>query len=62
MAIVMMIFSLVIGKVLITPEVYPLFLESLHLIFIVMTVLCIFGIYASVARGKVKDAANNGEG
>jgi EmrB/QacA subfamily drug resistance transporter len=61
MAIVMMIFSLVIGKVLITPEVYPLFLESLRLIFIVMTVLCLFGIYASVARGKVKEAKNAGK-
>jgi EmrB/QacA subfamily drug resistance transporter len=58
MAIVMMIFSLVMGRVVVTPEIYPLFLESLHLIFIVMTALCLFGVFASVARGKIKEGAN----
>ncbi|MBP1929809.1 EmrB/QacA subfamily drug resistance transporter [Methanolinea mesophila] len=60
MALVMMIFSLVMGRVVVTPEVYPLFLESLHLIFIVMTVLCLFGVFASIARGNVKHPDENG--
>jgi EmrB/QacA subfamily drug resistance transporter len=54
MGIAMMIFAILIGHVEITPELYPLFVESMHYAFIFFTVLCIIGIYASLQRGKQK--------
>ncbi len=52
MGIAMMIFALVIGPVEITPEYYPEFVLSLHYAFILFTVLCVIGIFASLVRGK----------
>ncbi len=55
-AIAMMIFSLVIGRVQVTPDVYPQFLESVQIAFLVMGILNVFGIFASYARGKIREA------
>jgi EmrB/QacA subfamily drug resistance transporter len=52
MGIVMMLFSLVIGRVEITPEYYSQFISSLHYAFVLFTVLCIIGIVASLMRRK----------
>ena len=52
LGIVMLLFTLHIGRVQITPEYYPLFLSSVKTAFITFTVLCFGGIYASLARGK----------
>ncbi|WP_292374522.1 MULTISPECIES: MFS transporter [unclassified Methanosarcina] len=52
MGIAMMIFAIVIGPVEITPEYYPQFVLSLHYAFILFTVFCIIGIFASLVRGK----------
>jgi EmrB/QacA subfamily drug resistance transporter len=52
MGIAMMIFSIVIGRVEITPEYYPQFAASLQYAFILFTILCVAGIFASLARGK----------
>jgi MFS family permease len=52
MGIAMMIFSVVIGPVVITSEYYPQFVTSMHYAFILFTVFCIIGIFASLARGK----------
>lgn len=52
MGISMMIFAIVIGPVEITPEYYPQFVSSLHYLFILFTILCIIGIFASITRGK----------
>jgi EmrB/QacA subfamily drug resistance transporter len=52
MALAFMLFSFYIGKVQITPEVYPLFLKSMRMIFMLSTALCFLGIFASIARGK----------
>jgi hypothetical protein len=54
MGITIMIFSIVIGKVRITPEYYPVFLKSTKIAFTFFTVLCLGGILASLARGKVR--------
>jgi len=48
------IFSLFIGRVQITPEYFPLFIKSVHVAFIIFAVLCFAGIFASLARGKVR--------
>ena len=54
MGITILIFSIYIGKVQITPEYYPVFLKCLKIAFIFFTVLCIGGIFASLIRGKVR--------
>lgn len=48
---VLMIFALVMGRVPITPPVYPLFLRSARLAFLFFAALCAAGVFASLARG-----------
>jgi EmrB/QacA subfamily drug resistance transporter len=48
MGIVMMIFAIVIGRVEITPEYYPQFITSVHGAFILFTILCVIGVFASL--------------
>lgn len=55
MGIVMLLFALYIGKVQITPEYYAAFLQGTRVAFIIFAALCFFGIFASMARGKVND-------
>lgn len=57
MGIAMMIFSVIIGRVEITPEYYSRFIESLHYAFVLFTILCIFGVAASLMRRKQEPAA-----
>ncbi len=54
MGIVMLVFALYIGRVQITPEYYPLFLKSVRVVFAISAALCFGGIFASLARGKVR--------
>jgi len=54
MGMVMLIFAIYLGRVQITPEYYAPFLNSLNTAFIIFTVLCFGGIFASLARGKVR--------
>lgn len=53
-AIAMVIFSLAMGRVQVTPEVYPLFLISMREIFLVLGILSVAGVVASYARGKIR--------
>jgi EmrB/QacA subfamily drug resistance transporter len=54
MGLAMLMFALYIGRVQITPEYYPLFQESMKTSFIIFAILCFAGIFASLARGKVR--------
>ena len=54
LGIAMLIFALYIGRVQITPEYYPFFLRSVKIAFTIFAVLCLGGIFASLARGKVR--------
>ena len=54
MGVVMLIFSLWIGRVQITPSYAPLFIKSLKSLFIIFTALCLAGIFASLHRGRVR--------
>jgi EmrB/QacA subfamily drug resistance transporter len=54
MGVAMLMFALYMGRVQITPEYYPLFQESMKVSFIIFAVLCFGGIFASLARGKVR--------
>jgi MFS family permease len=59
MGIAMLIFAMNIGKVKITPGFYPLFLDSTRIAFIIFTLLCSVGIFASLVRGKIIKSALN---
>jgi EmrB/QacA subfamily drug resistance transporter len=61
MAVIMLLFNLNLGKVQITPQYYPLFLESMGMAFKISTVLCFCGVFVSLARGKTgkADSDNN---
>lgn len=52
MGIAMMIFSIVIGKVKISQEVFPEFIQSIRIAFLIFGILCFIGIFFSLARGK----------
>jgi EmrB/QacA subfamily drug resistance transporter len=54
MGIVMLTFSLFIGRVQITPEYYDAFLTSVRFAFTFFAVLCALGVAASLKRGKVR--------
>ncbi len=55
MGIAMLIFAVVIGKVKITPDKYPAFLVAMRVAFTVFALFCFVGIFASLARGKVRN-------
>ena len=54
MGIAMLIIAVIVGHVQITPEYYPQFLDCVHAAFIVFTLLCFGGVFASLARGDTK--------
>jgi len=54
MGIALLIFSIYIGKVQITSEYYPLFLRCIKTAFTFFAVLCLGGVFASLARGNVR--------
>ncbi len=54
MGITMIIFAVMIGSARITPEYYPAFLKSMKTGFIIFSCLCFSGIFASLARGKMR--------
>jgi EmrB/QacA subfamily drug resistance transporter len=53
-SVAMLLFALYIGRVEIAPENYDLFLASVRTAFIIFTVLCVAGIFASLARGRLR--------
>jgi EmrB/QacA subfamily drug resistance transporter len=54
MGVTMLLFTLYIGRVEITPEYYPLFQQSMKTSFMIFAIFCFGGIFASLARGKVR--------
>jgi hypothetical protein len=52
MALVMILFSTIIGRVQITPEYYSSFLKCVKITFVVSAILCSGGVFASLARGR----------
>ena len=55
MGVAMLMFTLYnIANVQITPEYYSLFQQSMKTAFIIFAILCFGGIFASLARGKVR--------
>ena len=54
MGISMMVFSIQIGDVKITQQYYPQFISSISTTFWIFTILCAGGVFASLARGKLR--------
>jgi EmrB/QacA subfamily drug resistance transporter len=54
MGIATMIFGLHLGKVKVTPQYFPEFIDSIHILFIIFSILCALGVFASLARGKLR--------
>lgn len=52
--IAMLVFSLLIGRVEITPAVHGAFVTSMQILFAFFGALCVLGIFASLARGNVR--------
>lgn len=52
-----LVFSVYLGRAAITPDTYSLFLKSLATAFIIFALLCVAGIFASLARGKMRPDA-----
>jgi predicted MFS family arabinose efflux permease len=47
-----LVFALLLGRVQITPEQYPALLGSIHICFVVFTILCFVGVFISWYRGE----------
>lgn len=56
LAVVMFLFSLILGPVQIGPENYEGFLTSMRTAMILFTTLCFLGIFASLSRGNTRKA------
>jgi hypothetical protein len=54
MAIALLVFAVYLGPVAITPEKYPLFLQSARTAFLIFAGLCFLGVFASLARGRIR--------
>ena len=54
MGIVTLIFAVTIGRVQITPENHGALVQSMQAAFVIFAVLCFGGIFASLARGKIR--------
>ncbi len=56
LGLVLLLFSVYIGRVQITSAYYPLFLRSMRVAFWISAVLCFFGVFASIARGRTRQS------
>jgi len=54
MGIALLLFSIYIGDVQITPDYYLSLLKSIRAAFTIFSVLCFLGVFASLARGKIR--------
>ncbi len=59
MGLAILIFSMFIGRVVITPENYSALLSSIQIAFVIFTVLCFIGIFVSIA-GRNKNTEKAG--
>lgn len=54
MGLAMMLFSVIIGRVQITPEYHAQLLTSIQIAFAIFAALCVAGTYFSLARGRLR--------
>ena len=58
MGIATLIFAIFIGRVQITIEYYPVFIKSVKVAFIIFSILCFGGIFASLVRGRLRTSVS----
>jgi MFS family permease len=58
MGIAMLLFALFFGEASITPSVYPAFLTSMRTAFVIFAILCVGGVFASLARGRIREESD----
>jgi len=58
--IAMLVLAVYLGRVEITPQYHPLFLQSTRTAFTIFTILCSVGIFASLARGNTRQKHPSG--
>jgi hypothetical protein len=54
MGLTMLVFALLMGQVQIMPEHYPQFIKSMRITFTILCLLCFCGVFASLARGRIR--------
>jgi MFS family permease len=54
MGVVMLIFTVYIGRTQMTPSSYPFFMKSVKMAFMIFTALCLAGIFPSLSRGRMR--------
>ena len=59
MAIAMVVFAIIIGRVEITPEYYSAFLSAAKIAFTIFTSLSFIGIFTSYYRGNIRKDSNS---
>jgi EmrB/QacA subfamily drug resistance transporter len=62
MGIATLVFTLFLGEVQITSEVHPAFMKAVKTAFIIFTVLCFGGIFASLGRGRLRSGNGSSPG
>lgn len=55
LGIAMLVFSIIMGRVMITPEQHELLMSSITTAFIIFAILCVFGLVASMVRGNLRE-------
>jgi EmrB/QacA subfamily drug resistance transporter len=55
MGIAMVVFTLILGRIQITPEYFTPFLASIKTTLIIFAIFCLLGTFASMARGKIRE-------
>lgn len=54
MGMTLLILSIYIGRVQMTPETYPDYMRCTRVAFLFFSALCFGGVFASLARGKIR--------
>jgi EmrB/QacA subfamily drug resistance transporter len=55
LGITMLVFAMFIGRVQMLPSYYPQLLHSVHVAFGIFSVLCVAGVFSSLARGRTRE-------
>jgi hypothetical protein len=54
MGVVMLIFTVYVGRTQMTASSYPFFMKSVKMAFMIFTALCLAGIFPSLSRGRMR--------
>jgi hypothetical protein len=57
MAFALLLLSLILGRVAVSPETADRFMSAMRTSFVVFSALCLVGTFASLARGNVRESA-----